>query len=294
MCRMVALRFDRKAVGVAAALIDALVVASSEDPYLLRLIGDGRHCHGFGYVLAGRRGGAWELVSRRFDAFDGQLEEEEVCERNLRELRRAASLLKEGLGDYDEVALTFHTRRTKGEPRGTLNAHPFRAELLLSVEGRSELFELYLSHNGGVKKLELAETLGLPQPELMTDSHVLTHYLARTLHGSDLKSIASRIAGIVSDIRRYVLSSLDLNLLFFSRPTGPVLAAVGYVTSKDEDRIRYYEPVLVKGDGIAGYVSSTIRDLIAGERLGLEVRSVREGFVATFGPGYYELLSVVG
>jgi hypothetical protein len=245
-------------------------------------------------VLAGRRGGAWELTSRRFDAFGEQLVEEEVCERNLEELRRAAKSLKDALGEYEEVALAFHTRRTASEPRGTLNAHPFRAELLLSVDGRPELFELYLSHNGGVKKLELAETLGLPGAELMTDSHVLTHYLARSLHGSDVRAVASRLAGLVSDIRKRVLSSLDLNLLLFSRLTGPVLVAVGYVTSKDEDRIRYYEPVLVRGEGIAGYVSSTIRDLIVERGLGLEVRSSREGFVALFGPGSYELLPVVG
>ena len=289
-----ALRFDRRALGVAGALVDALVEASVEDPYLRRLTGDGRHCHGFGYVLAGIRGGAWELVSMRFDAFDGQLGEEEVCERNLKELERAAETLRDMLGGYEEVALAFHTRRTKGEPRGTLNAHPFRAELLLSVNGRPELFELYLSHNGGVKKLELAEELGLPGAELMTDSHVLAHYLARSLHGSDLKGFPSRLAALVSGIRKRVLSSLDLNLLLFSNRTGPVLAAVGYVTSKDEDRIRYYEPVLVRGEGISGYVSSTIRDLIADRGLGLEAASRREGFVAVFGPGTYELLPIQG
>jgi hypothetical protein len=291
---MVALRFDRRALGVAGTLIDSLVEASADDPYLRKLIGDGRHCHGFGYVLAGRRGGAWELTSRRFDAFGEQLVEEEVCERNLEELRRAAKSLKDALGEYEEVALAFHTPRTMSEPRGTLNAHPFRAELLLSVDGRRELFELYLSHNGGVKKLELAETLGLLGAELMTDSHVLTHYLARSLHGSHLEAVASRLAGLVSDIRKLVLYSLDLNLLLFSRLTGPVLAAVGYVTSKDEDRIRYYEPVLVRGEGIAGYVSSTIRDLIVERELGLEVRSSREGFVAVFSPGSYELLPIAG
>jgi glutamine amidotransferase len=291
---MVALRFDRRALGVAKTLIDSLVEASADDPYLRKLIGDGRHCHGFGYVLAGRRGGAWELTSRRFDAFGEQLVEEEVCERNLEELRRAAKSLKDALGEYEEVALAFHTRRTISEPRGTSNAHPFRAELLLSVDGRPELFELYLSHNGGVKKLELAETLGLPGAELMTDSHVLTHYLARSLHGSHIEVVASRLAGLVSDIRKLVLSSLDLNLLLFSRLTGPVLVAVGYVTAKDEDRIRYYEPVLVRGEGIAGYVSSTIRDLILEREVGLEVRSSREGFVAVIGPGSYELLSIAG
>ncbi len=287
-----ALRFDRRALGVARTLIDSLVEASADDFYLRKLIGDGRHCHGFGYVLAGRRGGAWELTSRRFDAFNEQLVEEKVCGRNLEELRRAAKTLKDVLGEYEEVAFAFHTRRTMSEPRGTLNTHPFRAELLLSVDGRPELFELYLSHNGGVKKLELAETLGLPGAELMTDSHVLTHYLARSLHGSRLEAVASRLAGLVSDIRKLVLSSLDLNLLLFSRLTGPVLAAVGYVTSKDEDRIRYYEPVLVRGEGIAGYVSSTIRDLIVERGLSLEVRSSREGLVALFGPGTYELLPI--
>jgi glutamine amidotransferase len=291
---MAALRFDRRALGVAKTLIDLLVEASADDPYLQKLIGDGRHCHGFGYVLAGRRGGAWELTSRRFDAFGEQSVEEEVCERNLEELRKAAKSLKDALGEYEKVALAFHTRRTVSEPRGTLNVHPFRAELLLSVDGRPELFELYLSHNGGVKKLELAETLGLLGAELMTDSHVLTHYLARSLYGSHLEAVAPRLAGLVSDIGKLVLHSLDLNLLFFSRLTGPVLVAVGYVTSKDEDRIRHYEPVLVRGEGIAGYVSSTIRDLVVERELGLEVRSSREGFVALLGPGTYELLPIAG
>jgi glutamine amidotransferase len=291
---MAALRFDRRALGVAKTLIDLLVEASADDPYLQKLIGDGRHCHGFGYVLAGRRGGAWELTSRRFDAFGEQSVEEEVCERNLEELRKAAKSLKDALGEYEKVALAFHTRRTVSEPRGTLNVHPFRAELLLSVDGRPELFELYLSHNGGVKKLELAETLGLLGAELMTDSHVLTHYLARSLYGSHLEAVAPRLAGLVSDIGKLVLHSLDLNLLFFSRLTGPVLVAIGYVTSKDEDRIRHYEPVLVRGEGIAGYVSSTIRDLVVERELGLEVRSSREGFVALLGPGTYELLPIAG
>jgi hypothetical protein len=52
--------------------------------------------------------------------------------------------------------------------------------------------------------------------------------------------------------------------------------------------------VLVRGEGIAGYVSSTIRDLIVERELGLEVRSSREGFVAVIGPDSYELLPVAG
>lgn len=294
MCRMVALRFDRRGAGAARELIGALVEASEDDPYLRKLIGDGRHCHGFGYALAGRVGASWEVVWARYDAKGGQVDEGEACEANLRELARAAASLGSAIEGYEEVALTLHSRRTASEPRGTANAHPFRAELILSAGGRTEPFELYLSHNGGVDKLSLAEELGLEGAEQMTDSHVLTHYLAHRLRGADLGSLPARVAEVARSIRRMVRSSLDLNLLFFGRSTGPLLLSVGYVVSRDEDRIRYYEPVLVRGEGISGYVSSTVRDLVAERTPSLEFRSSREGFVAVLRPGSYDVVGIGG
>ncbi|MEM0450021.1 MAG: hypothetical protein QXO17_00415 [Nitrososphaerota archaeon] len=294
MCRMVALRFDRGAAGAARALIGALSEASAEDPYLRRLIGDGRHCHGFGYALAGKRGSSWEVSWTRYDVQDGRRDEQEACEANLRELARAVRSLESAIEGYGEVALTLHSRRTLGEPRGTTDAHPFRAELPLSVNGVAEPFELYLSHNGGVDKLPLAEEIGLPAAERMTDSHVLTHYVAWHLRGTDVVDLPARIAELARSIERHVRSSLDLNLLFFGRSTGPLLLAVGYVVSKDENKVRYYEPVLVRGDGISGYVSSTVRDLVEERLKELEFRSFRDRFVAVLGPGFYELLEIGG
>jgi len=64
----------------------------------------------------------------------------------------------------------------------------------------------------------------------------------------------------------------------------------GYVAEKDDPRRwRYYEPVLVESEGLAGYVSSTVRDLLRGRRPGLRFTDGRDAFLAVLNPGRLEM-----
>jgi glutamine amidotransferase len=290
MCRMLAARFVAGASEVAGELLGCLAEASRSDPYLAAIAGDGRHCHGYGYVAALRRGRAWRLMHERFDA-EPVLSGEEACAANLEALdeavKRLSGILEAG---WDEVAILLHSRRTRGEPRGQVAAHPFREEVTLSTERGAEVSELYLSHNGGVEKARLAELIGLGDSSIYTDSHVFLKYLARRLEGAHYLDAPSAIASVVAESKPYVKSALDICILLNVPSAGPMLAAAAYVAEKDDPRRwRYYEPVLVESEGLAGYVSSTVRDLARSRGLGLRFVDGRDGFLAVLNPGRLEI-----
>ncbi len=287
---MLAIRFIGGAARVARDLLDCLVEASRSDPYLVAIAGDGRHCHGYGYVAALRRGRAWRLMHERFDA-EPAMAGEEACEANLEALGEAVGRLSRVLeAGWDEAAVMLHSRRTRGEPRGPVAAHPFREEVVLSDERGAEVSELYLSHNGGVNKAELASLIGLGDSGLYTDSHVFLKYLARRLEGAHYRDAPGVIASVVAESRPYVKSALDICVLLNVPSAGPLLAAATYVAEKgDPRRWRYYEPVLVESEGLSGYISSTVRDLVRSRRPNLRFLEGRDGFLAVLGPGRIEI-----
>ncbi len=283
---MLAIRFEAAAAGIARELLGCLFEASRNDKYLKEIAGDGRHCHGYGYVAAFRRRGVWRLVHERFDA-EPALSGEEACEANLEALGEAVGRLSGLLGGgLDEAAIILHSRRTRGEPRGPLAAHPFREEVVLSTDRGAEVSELYLSHNGGVKKAELAALLGLGDSRIYTDSHVFLKYLARRLEGSHYLDAPGLIAKTVAESRPYVKSALDICVLLHSPSMGPLLAAASYVAEREDPRRwSYYEPVLVESEGLSGYISSTVRDLVRDRGSGLRFMDGRDGFLAVLAPG---------
>ncbi|MEM0382451.1 MAG: hypothetical protein QXW50_01700 [Nitrososphaerota archaeon] len=290
---MVSLSFRGEASEQAREVLWLLAEASRDDPYLREIAGDGRHCHGYGYVAALRRGGLWRVIYERFDA-EPFLSGEEACEANLEALgdsvERLTRVIEAGV---EEAAIILHARRTRGEPRGGVAAHPFREELLITTDSGPELAELYLSHNGGVLKERLAAELGLSDYKLYTDSHIYLKYLVRRLEGVGYEEAPRAMARVFSESKPFVKSALDLCILLNSPTRGPTLAAASYVAEKkDMVRWRYYEPVLIESRGITGYVSSTIRDLMKSRRSEMRFIDGRDGFVAVLNPHMLQIIDL--
>ncbi|MEN3047953.1 MAG: hypothetical protein ABDH63_04130 [Candidatus Caldarchaeales archaeon] len=291
MCRMVALRFLGRARSLAGELIDAAVEASANDPYLERLVGDSRHCHGYGFALARRVKGSWEVMRARFDAAP-RLTGDEACEANLKALEEAADELKALLRRGEEFALILHGRRTGSEPRGVNAGHPFSGEVVLQGHEGPELFEVLLSHNGGVRKSDLAALIGLRDPSVYTDSHVLLKFVLSRLEGRPVGELVGGLRDAVREAAPYALGSLNALAMFVGQSSGPFLFAVGYVTAREESRRAYFEPVLVKADGLSGFVSSTARDVAARRGVRAEFSSRAENFVAMLDPSEVRTVEV--
>lgn len=290
---MVALSFRSEASEAARDVLRHLVEASRSDPYLRGIAGDGRHCHGYGYVAALRRKGLWRVVYERFDA-EPTLSGEEACEANLEALDHCVKRLLQTLeGGVEEAMVMVHSRRTRGEPRGGVAAHPFREELIITAESGPELAELYLSHNGGVKKEALAAHLGIENYRLYTDSHLYLKYLAKHLEWARYGEVPQLIAQIVSESKTLTKSALDLCILLYSPTKGPMLIAASYVAEKDDRaRWQYYEPVLIESRGITGYVSSTVRDLMRDRRPEMRFMDGRDGFVTVLNPNMLQVIDL--
>ncbi|MCS7145099.1 MAG: hypothetical protein RMJ28_07340 [Nitrososphaerota archaeon] len=290
---MVALSFRGEAYELAREVLWLLVEASRSDEYLRPIAGDGRHCHGYGYVAALKRSGLWRIVHERFDA-EPSLAGEEACEANLEALGEAVERLSRTVeAGVEEAALIVHSRRTRGEPRGAAAAHPFREEVSVSTGSGPEVAEIFLSHNGGVQKEELAARLGVDNYKRYVDSQLYLKYLARRLDGVRHDEAPQALAQILSESRPLVKSALNLCMLLNSPSRGPMLAAASYVAVKnDSTRWRYYEPVIIESRSLSGYVSSTIRDLLRGRRSGVRVADGRDGFVAVLSPDGAQLVEI--
>ncbi len=281
MCRLVAgVAWSPGGSELLGRLAWLVAEAAAGDPYLRAVTGgEDRHCHGYGFLLVyrGVGGGAWRIVYERYDALEEGLDGEEACRANLEAARGAAERLRGLLASAGEAVLVFHVRRAgRREPRGTLNVHPY-VEAAYTAGG---VVELYLAHNGGVRKDALARALGLPEgvEGVYTDSRLLLGFVARRV-SSGVEAWRALAEGYA-----YVKSGYDVALAVL-RDTGRgpepgLLLAAGMAPGLDEARRRYYEPVGFHAGGAAGYISSTVRDLAAREGLPLETRSLDPGVYA--------------
>lgn len=250
---MVALAAEGRGLELVPRILEALHAAASHDPYLEALgAPDPSHCHGWGYAALIKRE-AWGLAFAKDDPGD--------CSKSLGGLARAAGHLASAALEAEAVLLILHARRAgREEPRGPLHAHPY-LHVLSSADGARHLF---LAHNGSVNKAEIGGELGL-DARAYTDSHLSLLWLAAHVKDRALDAM-------LEVARRYTKSAYDAALLETAPGRDPLLHVVGYarLESIDEARRRYYEPVLVRGPGLVGYVSSTVRDLL-GDYLGYEV-----------------------
>ena len=263
MCRMLAIHARGEGLETARQLVLLLAEAASFDPYLEKIAGDPRHCHGYGYTLATPASRGWRIVHERFDAHP-PLGLEEACKANLEELRKAAGKIAEMLKGVDEAMLVFHARRAgRSEPRGHTAAHPFREETILETPGGTTLAEVYLAHNGGVHKEPLAENLGLAgKTSLYTDSHLILKTIASRLNHARLEEVGDKLRDAIGEVKPHTKSALDLLILIAPPGYKPQLYAYGHIADRTPERQIYYQPIIVEGPGYKAYVSSTIKDLM--------------------------------
>ena len=252
MCRVVFARASRQGLGLLQSLIDAHVEASRNDPLLATITGgDGRHCHGYGYILLAKRRGGWSMHYHRYDAADTLGPGEESCEANLEHAAGEARRLRSLLEGAEEVLLLLHSRRaSRGSPRGTLEAHPYHAKIF-SPTGP---VEFYLAHNGGVHHEDMARQLGL-DPQAYTDSHVLTLWIAKMIE-KGLSPIEALAEGA-----RYVRSAYIVGTIVWPRSSNPTLIVSAIVPrDAEEDRKAYYQPFLLRAPGIKALISPTVKE----------------------------------
>ncbi|RUM46856.1 MAG: hypothetical protein DSY37_04230 [Hyperthermus sp.] len=274
MCRLVAGRsWGREGSRLLGELVGLVAEAAAGDPYLKAVTGgEDRHCHGYGFIVVYRSpSGGWRLVYERFDALSGGLGEEEACRANLEASRGAAERLRGLLATVDEALVVFHVRRAgRGEPRGSLNAHPYRVEAFPP----GGYVEAYLAHNGGLVKEGLARELGVNAPAY-TDSHLLAIRIARRLAAGVDASTA------LAEGFAHAKSGYDVALVVVEDKLRGINAslwlAAGMAGGLDEARRKYYEPVLFHAAAAAGYVSSTVRDLAVERGVNASFEEARPG-----------------
>jgi len=235
--------------------IKVLARVARSDAYLRPLVNTApTHCDGLGYVIYSPLG----LKFMKYDAIDYPEPTYSICESNLEvldsvvsrlgmELRRVANL-----GTY--AYSIIHVRRaSKGEPRGSLHAHPYLITDL-SSEGPTYYF---LVHNGGVDKYGLINSLGIDvDPNSVTDSNLLAEVLLRG-GGEDLSEFRRRF----SELIRYVKSALITATLVI-KPGKAYIIVTSYIKEGMSNlRVRYYRTYLVRGSDYVVVTSSTVHDL---------------------------------
>jgi glutamine amidotransferase len=270
---MIALAWrGREGARVASRLVALLYRAAERDPLLERIAGTPHHCDGYGYMLAARRpGGGWLVEWSRYDAADTLGVTDEACRENLEALKAATSMLSERIEGLEEGFLLLHARKaSRGEPRGSLYAHPY----LHTVAGRSGQTMLALVHNGGVDKASLASWMGVDE-SAYTDSQLLTVWIARQVASGATVEEALRAA------ESYIKpgSALDVAILLVNPGQGLIeLHIYSKIHSEaDEARREYYKPIFFRGEGVQGYMSSTVKMYADTEGLNLEYEEGIEG-----------------
>ncbi|MDW8083605.1 MAG: hypothetical protein RMI49_00175 [Candidatus Caldarchaeum sp.] len=278
---MAVLRFTESAREKAWQVFEAVAVASRKDPYLEVIAGDGRHCHGYGFAAAIYDCSGWSLFHERFDA-EPPLSGEKSCEANLLALGRAVRRLGHITAEAKESFVLLHSRRTRNEPRGIHDAHPFKEDTLLRHHSQSVRAEIYLCHNGGVNKQELSTALSVENPQMYTDSHLYLKYLVSRIFGCDVEELPRLLTVTISKFKGLSKSALNLGILVVPHGLEPMLMAVGCVIDKEEKRWNYYEPVLVSAEGLIGCVSSTVRDVLWSQNAELSLFNLRQARLVHF------------
>ncbi|MEB3844557.1 MAG: hypothetical protein LRS48_02605 [Desulfurococcales archaeon] len=279
MCRLIAgVSSNRNGSRQLAMLARALVDAARRDPYLERLTGGKArsHCHGYGYVLitSHTRGPPWRVRYEKFDSYTPGEDRDpgRACRSNLERLEEAVESVSQTLLGAERAYLILHARRAgRREPRGTVHAHPYHE----TVHTRDGPVEMWLAHNGGLKKDELAGELGV-EAASYTDTGLLAAWIARRAEeDKEDKKIAKALGEGYKHVKSaYIVAVLTLA----SKPSQDpgLLLAVGLPgwKEKEAERADYYRPLLYRSDGIFAYASSTVE--IYGENHGLEKKGFSE------------------
>ncbi|MCD6488012.1 MAG: hypothetical protein J7K21_02175 [Desulfurococcales archaeon] len=259
MCRLTAFSVTREGIGIAFKVLDALIEAASNDHYLIDLGRDGKHCDGWGFVVLADMDG-WRICYNRGYVGDSN---SSSCTENLKGLAETVDHVKQMISSARRSTVIVHARKAgRREPLGLFHTHPY--SYVLTTNSKHE--NLFFAHNGGVRKRDILKELGIENEELYTDSYTALLYIAHKLsHEEDLVKTLTYIA------KTYTKKSSGFNtaLLRIKVDGEPLennalLYIIGYIHPDADKKLRkYYEPLLFTGNGIVGYMSSTMRDILS-------------------------------
>ncbi len=265
----------------------ALRHAAASDPLFRSISGPGKHCDGFGFFMAYEpERGAPGILMGRSDAYDVIKDPEFSCAANLEGLTGMIKFLAPLIRNSRKGLLLLHVRSASpGEPRGTPHAHPF----LQAAPGREGPRLVVVAHEGWLDKSHLAADLGLQDPTLYSDSYLLTHWLTRRLNDT------TNMKELLDSLRDYTMGGSAMNILIAALETARgrgfdvTLHVYSYIpenTMQDSRKARYYAPILFRGEGVVGFFSSTLEDIVY--EIGLDVQTsvptkdeVLKGFYTT-------------
>ncbi len=263
MCRIMGLYASRESYRYVRSLLSHFYNASINDYLNRELGGDGRHCHGFGYVIIGYEAGGLDIVYHRHDAADVYGRGEESCRLNIGHMDNELENLASRLDKYEWLFLVLHSRRTtRYQPRGAMHTHPYHVTYI----GSDGVYEYYVAHNGGLHKDVMGAEIDVPYTYI-SDSNVLAHYVAR------LASRGTSIASAISSASKYTrehsaLVAVVLRLGYRGDGVSVELYASGYnphgLTGLYE---RYYRPIVFEARGLAGFASSTIWEYVGRDNM---------------------------
>jgi glutamine amidotransferase len=251
LCRLIALIAEGgKGLAYATQLIDLLIESAAHDP-LLEATGRGStHCDGFGYYVVARVGGSMVRMHERFDSADTIKDPVKACQANLELARRRFSMLASLVRDAEEVAVVAHARLAGDRPRGTWFAQP----IVHYIQGRYGRTTIALAHNGRFDSSRLSMLLGV-DPQSYSDTEMFTVWLARQL------SFGQKVDMVLKDGFGFAITGYNLAVAIDTRSSLSMYCVSATAREvKEPERIRYYRHYVVKGEGIVGFVSSTVRD----------------------------------
>lgn len=241
----------------------ALRHAAATDPLSRSISGPGKHCDGFGFFMAYEpERGAPGILMGRSDAYDVIRDPEFSCSANLEWLTNMIKMIAPLVRGSRKGLLLLHARSASpGEPRGTPHTHPF----IHASPGREGPRLMAVAHEGWLDKSHLAYDLGLQEPILYSDSYLLTRWLASRLDDT------TNIKQLLDNLRGYIMRGSAMNVLIAmlesarGRGFDFTLHIYSYIpesTMQDRRKARYYAPILFRGEGVVGFFSSTLEDLV--------------------------------
>ncbi len=223
------------------------------------------HCDGYGYVALIWKRGRIQPISlyEKFDAYSSKHDvlDRNICRENLVALRCAVETLNSRLALAEKAVVLFHARKaSRGQPRGTKHAHPYQA-VLDTVYGPLELF---LAHNGSVRREEIAKLLGLYPYTNYTDSYLLLQLVSRYVESTgSLEKLHDNLVEALSKGSKFEERGYNVALVAYdpySEEIHVVFSGRLREDARSKARIEYYKTYTYLEPSLLLWLSSTIKD----------------------------------
>ncbi len=223
------------------------------------------HCDGYGYIALIWRYGEIQPISlyERFDAYSSRKDilGRNICRENLIALKNAVETLDSRLALAEKAVVLFHARKaSRDQPRGTKHAHPYRVVL----DTKYGPLELFLAHNGNVRREEIAKLVDLHSYTNYTDSYLLLHLVSKYIESiegfGELQDnlVEALLYGSKFEERGYNVAVLAHDP--YSEEIYVVFSGRLREDARSKARVEYYKTYIYLESSLLLWLSSTIRD----------------------------------